>query len=295
MLLSHGCTYGRLVVDPETQLLQMEMGKSKEGKRPPYFEVVCSDIPSIKKLLSGTDEDLRLHYEFVDKQSVRILQAERKPEESTGSVSLWFYVSQTSYLKQGVLHDVGLVTESFLEKEIWQWMDTPEFELGDIEPAEYPCHWEVSIKLPPLWAMVFRHAPEKLKGHVFRPVASRMGCGGGTHFEFLEGTELVGEPLREALQRHKAEQPQLPAPKTTSRRVPPALRKKVLLRDGHRCVDCGANPATDPFVTLEVDHRISIANGGDNSIDNLQTLCWACNRGKGAANDHKLDADPWAA
>ncbi|MBI4006518.1 MAG: HNH endonuclease [Gammaproteobacteria bacterium] len=40
---------------------------------------------------------------------------------------------------------------------------------------------------------------------------------------------------------------------------------------------CGAN---GPGVKLEVDHIISVAEGGSDALNNLQTLCFECNRGK---------------
>lgn len=60
--------------------------------------------------------------------------------------------------------------------------------------------------------------------------------------------------------------------------VSPRLRYKVLTRDRGRCQLCGRS-ATDG-VTLEVDHKISLAAGGPNDEDNLWTLCAECNRGK---------------
>lgn len=78
------------------------------------------------------------------------------------------------------------------------------------------------------------------------------------------------------------------------------LRYEILLRDGHRCVDCGASALEDPLVRLEVDHRVPVSKGGTNERENLQTLCWACNNGKSDQLDHKLQArklpyqDPWA-
>ncbi|MBR2352886.1 MAG: HNH endonuclease, partial [Clostridia bacterium] len=34
-------------------------------------------------------------------------------------------------------------------------------------------------------------------------------------------------------------------------------------------------------VKLEVDHIIPVSKGGKSTLDNLQTLCERCNRGKG--------------
>ena len=51
----------------------------------------------------------------------------------------------------------------------------------------------------------------------------------------------------------------------------------VLKRDSFTCVKCGAN---GPGVRLEVDHDTPVAEGGSDSLLNLQTLCFDCNRGK---------------
>lgn len=55
------------------------------------------------------------------------------------------------------------------------------------------------------------------------------------------------------------------------------LRWQILERDNFACQYCGK---TAPDVMLEVDHRISLADGGDNSPENLVASCTACNRGK---------------
>jgi 5-methylcytosine-specific restriction endonuclease McrA len=56
------------------------------------------------------------------------------------------------------------------------------------------------------------------------------------------------------------------------------LRYKVFERDKFRCVVCGRK-ASD-YLTLEVDHITPVAKGGYESLDNLRTLCFECNRGK---------------
>lgn len=60
------------------------------------------------------------------------------------------------------------------------------------------------------------------------------------------------------------------------------LRAKVFHRDGSRCVTCGRH-ASDLLEgeCLHVDHKVTVAQGGDNSLDNLQTKCSPCNLGKG--------------
>jgi len=59
--------------------------------------------------------------------------------------------------------------------------------------------------------------------------------------------------------------------------IPLKIRWDVLSRDNDKCVKCGCCP---PEIKLEVDHIVPIAKGGDNSFENLQTLCNRCNQGK---------------
>ena len=66
------------------------------------------------------------------------------------------------------------------------------------------------------------------------------------------------------------------------RSIPLALRYRVLSRDKFRCVICGASPAKDGSVDLHVDHIYPWSRGGKNVEENLRTLCFKCNLGKGA-------------
>ncbi|MGE0537025.1 MAG: homing endonuclease associated repeat-containing protein [Pirellulales bacterium] len=61
-----------------------------------------------------------------------------------------------------------------------------------------------------------------------------------------------------------------------------ALRFLVLKRDGFRCTSCGRSPATVAGLVLEVDHIVAWSKGGRTVAENLQALCFDCNRGKGA-------------
>jgi len=53
-------------------------------------------------------------------------------------------------------------------------------------------------------------------------------------------------------------------------------------RDNHTCKICGNSTNQEPNLLLEVDHIVPIAKGGITSEDNLQCLCWKCNRTKGS-------------
>ena len=57
--------------------------------------------------------------------------------------------------------------------------------------------------------------------------------------------------------------------------VPAKVREEVFARDGNACLKCGA------LDILSLDHIHPLASGGDNSINNLQTLCTSCNSSKG--------------
>lgn len=62
----------------------------------------------------------------------------------------------------------------------------------------------------------------------------------------------------------------------------PQLRENILSRDHHTCKYCGVSRTAQSHLLLEVDHILPISKGGITAIDNLQSLCWKCNRSKGS-------------
>lgn len=70
--------------------------------------------------------------------------------------------------------------------------------------------------------------------------------------------------------------------KRTKRDPSLALRFYVLKRDRFCCVACGRSPATAAGLVLEIDHHVAWSKGGETIEENLKTLCFDCNRGKGA-------------
>lgn len=59
------------------------------------------------------------------------------------------------------------------------------------------------------------------------------------------------------------------------------LREFIKNRDDFTCCSCGNSTHKEPNLLLEIDHIIPIAKGGCTVEENLQTLCWKCNRSKG--------------
>lgn len=59
-------------------------------------------------------------------------------------------------------------------------------------------------------------------------------------------------------------------------------RQKIKECDGFACKKCGTSVEKEPNLLLEIDHIIPVSKGGLTTEDNLQTLCWRCNRSKGA-------------
>ncbi len=60
------------------------------------------------------------------------------------------------------------------------------------------------------------------------------------------------------------------------------LRTRIKERDNFTCCQCGNSIHAEPNLLLEIDHIIPISKGGLTREENLQTLCWKCNRSKGA-------------
>lgn len=60
------------------------------------------------------------------------------------------------------------------------------------------------------------------------------------------------------------------------RRIPDDLRIAVYERDNYTCLHCGS------VENLSLDHIHPYSRGGEDTLENLQTLCRSCNSKKGA-------------
>ena len=63
------------------------------------------------------------------------------------------------------------------------------------------------------------------------------------------------------------------------------LREHIKSRDNFTCCHCSNSTFKEPNLLLEIDHIIPVSKGGYTTEENLQTLCWKCNRAK----SNKLD------
>lgn len=136
----------------------------------------------------------------------------------------------------------------------------------------YPYHYELGrISRPEdaIWLLV--HLSEKGWRYM---TAKRVGLLLST-IAGLKGWEPYGRVL------HPNEAPKPNFDKIREReKMTPQLRYKVIRRDGYRCRACGFS--VQDGAHLHVDHIVPIAKHGATEIENLQTLCTACNIGKGA-------------
>lgn len=58
------------------------------------------------------------------------------------------------------------------------------------------------------------------------------------------------------------------------------LREFIKKRDNFTCRSCGNSIHEEPNLLLEIDHIVPVSKGGYTIEENLQTLCWKCNRAK---------------
>lgn len=84
--------------------------------------------------------------------------------------------------------------------------------------------------------------------------------------------------------------------KAKRRKISQKDRQYVLERDNYTCQICGISKqyldsfqkGLGDYLLFEVDHIQSVAKGGTGAdVNNLQCLCWRCNRKKGGSKTNK--------
>ena len=79
-----------------------------------------------------------------------------------------------------------------------------------------------------------------------------------------------------------------PWSETGTRYIPQDVKIEVAARDQGRCRQCGSNRE------LHFDHIVAFSKGGANTAENIQLLCGACNRRKGAGDvEAELPQSPY--
>lgn len=68
-------------------------------------------------------------------------------------------------------------------------------------------------------------------------------------------------------------------------RIPLHLRKRVIERDGTRCVYCDEDLEN---MEIHLDHVIPESQGGETSYTNLQVTCRKCNLAKGVLSESEF-------
>lgn len=104
-------------------------------------------------------------------------------------------------------------------------------------------------------------------------VIAATSARGGATFD-VEDPDYVAAALEGALR--VAKRLVLTPGQRDTRSIPQEVKAEVWQRDGGKCVECGDGHY------LEFDHIIPLSRGGATSAANLQILCRACNRAKGA-------------
>jgi len=106
----------------------------------------------------------------------------------------------------------------------------------------------------------------------------------------LDGSAVAVEHWSGEVLRHVGDNPGNPQeerstlnPKKKYRGITKTLRYQILKRDSFRCRSCGRDQGDG--AKLEIDHTTPEALGGETTVENLQTLCRDCNRGKGVSSD----------
>lgn len=170
------------------------------------------------------------------------------------------YDPSTFYRRFGswnnALREAGLVVKKL--------MDIPEPELM----RNLKCVWDSLGRQPR-----YNDMAKPFSDYDIRAYTNRYGSWNNALDAFAEFIERGG--------MKKEAKPKNRKRSRASRSVSKGMRFDIFKRDKYKCVICGRSPATEPQLTLHVDHIVPLSKGGETTLSNLQTLCSECNLGKG--------------
>ena len=84
----------------------------------------------------------------------------------------------------------------------------------------------------------------------------------------------------------RAKQGERAVARTKRPRIPDPVRRRVMARQGNKCMYCGIDLLRINTVRRHIDHVIPLEHGGPNEESNYQALCNVCNSRKGG---HQTD------
>jgi 5-methylcytosine-specific restriction endonuclease McrA len=170
----------------------------------------------------------------------------------------------------------------------WETSDIElTFRARLIDPGHAEHHSDVGGENSPAIEQAFRRGLD----HGFHRAMQELGIDAQSSHPMALESAQIGQWRRAELQARNMTswgsyvEPDYPCIiRTTLRRsgLKLSVRWSILSRDNRRCVVCGSS--AEQGATLEVDHIISVADGGTDQPENLRTLCFDCNRGKGASS-----------
>jgi hypothetical protein len=125
----------------------------------------------------------------------------------------------------------------------------------------------------------------------YQVVVYRCERCGAAHVPTSEGTKLLGPATIGAI---LCDAQVSDGGKRMRSTIAPRVRRRVLERDGYRCRMAGCGSTRD----LEVHHRVPLALGGSDGIENLLALCGPCHRWVHEKLTHDITMDyserfPW--
>jgi len=184
--------------------------------------------------------------------------------EETGDHSFEIQIEINSNDNEGKMSISEILENSLMQVSDLEWNDDYKTQTASVNIVKYYPEFENNLTEDEAH-MVLANSLEKIEK---TPDGKRMVLlhyeGIGNHdsnietYDFIIGLGKWGEIEKR------------------SRNISSEVRKAVYERDGGCCVQCGSNN------DIEYDHKLPFSKGGSNSVNNIQILCFKCNRAKGA-------------
>jgi hypothetical protein len=172
--------------------------------------------------------------------------------------------------------------------------------LSTEQDREAAHRWNVLNNIKKTRKSVTEKLLEYLRANVGRPVTGEeLRYLAGNKSEWARRTRELRTQSGWPLKTRSSGRPDLPVgvyvleadrqTETHDRQIPDLVRVAVLKRDSYQCVNCGWNRTMlapdDPRTILELHHHLRAhVEGGENTVENLITLCNVCHDAVHAGN-----------